>query len=184
MSMLAKSHFEQFSRYNRWANTFLLAASSRLTDEERKRPIGLFFGSVHGTLNHLLVTDRIWLGRVTGIDPENGPLDKIMHDDFLELTRARIALDARLHRFVESCAEHSFESEVVYRNTSGQEFRQRLADILSHLFNHQTHHRSQASTGLTLLHKDAPPLDMLYMFRGLPSPSDEQLLMMAEAGAA
>jgi uncharacterized damage-inducible protein DinB len=179
-----KSHFEQFSSYNRWSNALLLGASAVASDEERKRAVGLFFSSVHGTLNHLLVTDRMWLGRITGIDPESGPLDKILYDDFLALVRARIAFDKRLEDFIMSCTDASMEADVVYQNTSGKEFRQRLSDILTHLFNHQTHHRSQVSSGLTLLGKEVPSLDLINMLRGVPSPDDERLILMAAGGTA
>jgi uncharacterized damage-inducible protein DinB len=61
------SQFQQLAAYNRWANAQLYAAALAMSDEAYRRPTGVFFGSLHGTLNHLLLADRIWLRRLTGV---------------------------------------------------------------------------------------------------------------------
>src|SRR5271155_5333263 len=87
-------HFQQFAAYNRWANARLYAAGLAMPDN--RRPTGVFFGSLHGTLNHLLLTDRLWLKRLTGEGDYPNRLDTILYEQRAELTRARIAEDNRL----------------------------------------------------------------------------------------
>ena len=92
----------------------------------RKRPIGLFFGSLHGTLNHLLVTDYIWLRRMTGEGPQPERLDQVLHEDFDELRAAREAANARVFDFVTGLAPADYDRALEYRNSTGKLFQQRL----------------------------------------------------------
>ena len=85
---MLKAHFDQLAAYNRWANRRIYADAASLPDELRKRPAGLFFGSVHATLNHLLVADYIWMRRFTGEGPQPERLNQILHEDFSELRSA------------------------------------------------------------------------------------------------
>lgn len=166
-----KRHFQQMAAYNRWANARLYAAAFALDDTDYRRDIGLFFGSLHGTLNHLLVADRIWFRRLTGEGEHPDRLDAIMFDRLPALALARAAEDERIIAVVDGYGRAAFEGEVDYATTSGQKQRQRLDDILTHVFNHQTHHRGQAHTALSILTGDAPPsLDLLAMQRGDPAP--------------
>ena len=89
-----KAHFLMFAHYNAWANRRLYAAAGALADADRRRDAGAFFGSLHATLNHLLVTDVIWLARLRSIQGPPWGLDHIAHDDFADLTAAREALAA------------------------------------------------------------------------------------------
>jgi len=75
-------HFTQFARYNGWANRLLYTATAQLSDEQYRQDVGLFFTSVHGTLNHLLVADAIWMKRLTGEGEAPAKLDVILHDGF------------------------------------------------------------------------------------------------------
>ncbi len=119
-----------------------------------KRPIGgLFFHQpAHGTLNHLLVTDYIWLRRMTGDGPQPERLSQILHEDFEELRAARIVEDNLMFDFVTGLQEADYDSRILeYRNSTGNLFHQKLGPALTHLFNHQAHHRGQAHAGLTIL---------------------------------
>src|SRR5713101_134363 len=89
----------QYALYNRLANERLYAACARLSDEERRRDLAAFFGSVHGTLNHLLLGDRIWMTRFEGGAHPSTSLDAILFDSFADLRGARIAMDARIEAF-------------------------------------------------------------------------------------
>ena len=130
------------------------------------------FGSLHGTLNHLLLTDRIWLKRLTGTGGEPDRLDAILHDDRKELLRARLAEDARLKHVIASYAETDLTRAVSYRTTSGKPYSQTLQDILLHLFNHQAHHRGQAHACCSIVTGREPPtLDLLAFQRGVPAPT-------------
>jgi uncharacterized damage-inducible protein DinB len=159
---MLKPHYEQFARYNAWANRRVYDEAARLPDTARRRDIGLFFHSLHGTLNHLLVGDRVWLRRLTGEGPEPERLNQILFEDFSELRAAREQEDARILRFVGSLGEADFDAPFEYRTLAGKAYTQRRTDTLAHFFNHQTHHRGQMHAALTILGVPEPaPLDLL-----------------------
>ncbi|MEA2743146.1 MAG: hypothetical protein QOG25_1517, partial [Acetobacteraceae bacterium] len=97
---MLKAHFDELAAYNRWANRRMYNDAASLPDEARKRAAGLFFGSVHGTLNHLLVADYIWMRRFTGDGPVPERLNQILYENFVELRSAREQEDERIFEFV------------------------------------------------------------------------------------
>jgi uncharacterized damage-inducible protein DinB len=162
--MMLKAHFDQMATYNRWANRRVYDDAAALADEVRKRPAGLFFGSVHGTLNHLLVADYIWMRRFTGDGPQPQRLNQILHEDFAELRAARERQDEVILGFVTGL--DAYDRVLEYQNSSGKTFRQELGPALAHFFNHQTHHRGQVHAGLTIAGiREPAPLDLLAMQR-------------------
>lgn len=157
-----KTHFEAMARYNAWANQRLYAAVEALPEEDYRRPCGAFFGSVEGTLNHLLVTDRIWLRRLAGQGDTGYALDTLLFTDFTALRQARIEEDAGIVAFVLGLSDAALATRVAYRRVSTPEPQlQRVDAGLAHWFNHQTHHRGQVHTLLTQLTGQAPALDLL-----------------------
>ena len=68
-----KTRYTMFAAYNAWANERLYDAAAQLSDADYRADRGAFFKSVHGTLNHLLIGDRIWMRRFTGTEPCAGP---------------------------------------------------------------------------------------------------------------
>ncbi len=175
---MIKKHFEQLASYNKWANARLYAVALHLPDDLYRKPTGVFFGSLHGTLNHLLLTDRLWLKRLTG-EGEDVPnrLDAILFEDRKELARARHREDRRIIDVIGGYDDQTLMEPVKYNNSSGKQFEQPLCDVLSHLFNHQTHHRGQAHSCLSILTgQDPPSLDLLAMQRGVPAPDILPLL--------
>jgi uncharacterized damage-inducible protein DinB len=159
-------HYRMFGHYNRWANHKLYEAVAQLSDSQYRADRGAFFKSVHGTLNHLLVTDRIWLQRFTGEGDVPDRLDAILFEDFAALRQARVAEDARIVTYVDDLDDQRLAGIISYRRVSGPErFEQPLAPALGHLFNHQTHHRGQVHALLTGLVNDAPELDLLFFQR-------------------
>jgi uncharacterized damage-inducible protein DinB len=166
-----KSRFEQLAAYNRWANARLYEAALALDDESYRRDVGAFFKSMHGTLNHLLVADRIWMKRLTGGGEAPNRLNAIIHENRKDLALARADEDDRIVRFVASLDDAALAGTLKYANTSGKGFEQARAEILSHFFNHQTHHRGQAHTILSIVTGREPPvLDLLAMQRGGAAP--------------
>jgi len=164
-------HFKQFASYNRWANARLYEAALPLADADYRRDVGAFFKSLHGTLNHLLLADRIWLKRLTGEGDHPNRLDAILYEDRSQLALARADEDDRIVKFIASLDDSALAGTLEYANTSGKRFQQARAEILAHLFNHQTHHRGQAHTILSICTGREPPsLDLLGMQRGLPAP--------------
>jgi len=155
-----------FARYNQWANARLYRMAGFLPDEAYRRNVGVFFGSLHGTLNHLLTSDRIWMHRLTHTGDHPQQLNAIIFDDFPSLRVAREAEDQRIVDFAEGLSDADIEKVRDYRTLNGSPVCQPLGDILAHLFNHQTHHRGQAHAILTVLGVSEPdPLDLLIMQR-------------------
>ena len=123
----------------------------------------VYFGSVHHTLNHLLVVDRLWTGRIEGIDRGIRALDQILYDDFAALRDARREEDARLIDLVERLGEARLEQPVRYQRMIGTGVVEaRAGDLLLTLFNHQTHHRGQIHALLTQAGIVPPPLDVIF----------------------
>ncbi|MDP4021979.1 DinB family protein [Methylobacterium sp. NEAU 140] len=167
MTSLA-DHMRTMAAYNAWANERLYAAAASLPDDAYRQAAGAFFGSLHGTLNHLLVTDRLWLRRLTGEGDAPDRLDVILFERLDALRQARVAEDARLETYVAGLSPDALTAHVDYATTSGVPQRQPRSEALAHLFNHQTHHRGQAHAILTRLGVAEPPsLDLLLMQREL-----------------
>jgi uncharacterized damage-inducible protein DinB len=157
-----------FARYNAWANRRLYAAAALLPEADYRADQGAFFGSLMGTLNHILVGDRIWMRRFTGDGPAHAALDAIVAEPLGELTRLREAEDARILAYVEGLAPERFAETFTYRMIVNPiAITQPLAPALAHFFNHQTHHRGQAHTLVTrVAGPDAvPPLDLIMFQR-------------------
>jgi len=161
-------HFSMFARYNEWANCRVNEAASALSGAEYRADRGAFFGSVHGTLNHLLVADRIWMNRFTGSGPSYSRLDEAPFEDFPPLRSAREAEDRRIIEWIDGLKAEAFDGSFTYRTiVNPAEITQRLAPALAHFFNHQTHHRGQVHGMLTSLRgkSGAPSLDLIHFQR-------------------
>jgi uncharacterized damage-inducible protein DinB len=158
--------FNMLAAYNGWANRRLYAAAAELPDDEYRADRGAFFKSVHGTLNHLLVADRIWMKRFTGQGAAPDRLDVILFEEFSDLRQERETEDARISAYVDGLDEAALAARFCYRRASApEEFEQPLAPALLHVFNHQTHHRGQVHAILTGLGRDAPALDLMHFQR-------------------
>ncbi len=159
-----------FARYNRWMNDKVYAASANLSDEERKRDRGAFFGSIHNTLNHILVGDRIWLGRLTGRSPAPGflgvdgikSLDQEIASDFDELRRERDRTDAAIAAWAEAVTADSLAG-TFRRTKDGQARDLPLWWAVTQMFNHQTHHRGQITNLLFQAGQDPGSTDLFAM---------------------
>ncbi len=160
-----KAYFATFARYNAWANRRLYDAVAGVPDELYRQDRGAFFGSLRGTLNHILVGDRAWLTRITGKGTPPASLDQILYDDFASLNQARAAEDEGIIRVIEGLDEARLAGTIRYRNMRGEDMEQPLTEVLAHVFNHQTHHRGQAHTLLSQMGHAAPALDFVYFMR-------------------
>ncbi|TPW32052.1 DinB family protein [Pararhizobium mangrovi] len=156
-----KDHFRMMAAYNEWANRRVYDAAAALPDEAYRRDVGAFFGSLNGTLNHILVADRIWMHRFTGGGENPSRLDAIVADRLAELRAARESEDARIVAFVEGMEPEEFAGRFTYITvTDTRRISQRLAPALTHFFNHQTHHRGQTHCILSMLESEPPSLDL------------------------
>jgi uncharacterized damage-inducible protein DinB len=151
-AVIDKSHVQLMSRYNEWQNENLYGAADQLGDEERKRERGAFFGSIHATLNHLLWGDRIWMSRFAGTPkPEGGIKESVSrHPVWEDLKRERVAFDRVMAEWAASLDPNWFEGDLVYFSVAaGREIKAAKWFLLTHMFNHQTHHRGQVHCMLT-----------------------------------
>jgi len=160
------AYFRVFADYNQWANGRLYDAVAKLPDAEYRKPRQSFFKSIHGTLNHLLVTDRIWLSRIE--PPQVAmPLNSILYEDFTALRAAREAEDRRIVALMGAMTAETLSGDLVYANSTGASFATPMVQVLGHLFNHQTHHRGQAHDQLSQTDIAPPELDLIYYLRRL-----------------
>ena len=158
-------HFRMLADYNRLANRRLYDACARLTEEERKKRRPAFFGSIHGTLNHILVGDRIWLARFSGEEVPSTGLDAVLYEDFAELREAREREDARIEGFVAGVDGEKLSGGIRYENNEGRNLEDPVHVLLTHFFNHQTHHRGQIHDMLSQTIVPAAVLDLHRVLR-------------------
>ena len=156
-------HLRRMGRYNRWANQRLYEACKALPANEFEQERPAFFRSISGTLNHLLVVDRIWLDRIAGRPYGGAKLDDQPFPKLSDLMPARVALDEEIIAKVDAADEPALDLDVTYRMmTKPQVNRVRAAECWLHLFNHQTHHRGQVHDQLSQTPMAPPPLDLIY----------------------
>lgn len=161
----ATEHFQRFARYNAWANERLLAACAKLAPQDYLRERPSFFKSLHGTLNHILVGDRIWLARFRGAEHGIHALDQLLYPDLSSLAAARRSEDQNLIEFTDALTDADFARVVYFNNMAGEALHGAVGALLAHLFNHQTHHRGQAHDQLSQTDVPPPVLDLLYYLR-------------------
>ena len=135
--------------YNQWMNQRLYAVCAEIPDVERKSDRRAFFKSIHGTLNHILVADLIWLGRFTQ-QPFTAQLDREVYGDFSQLRVQRECLDRTIIDWAQKLTPDWLNTAFTYTNSSGLTRTLPHWLLLTHMFNHQTHHRGQLTT---LLHQ-------------------------------
>lgn len=161
--------WRRMARYNRLANDTLYAACEALGEERRRRDLGAFFRSVHGTLNHLLLGDRIWMARFAGGSHPSTGLDAILHEDFAALHAERRSMDRRIEAFFAAPPAGFFGRDLVYVNNAGFETVDPPDIAVPHFFNHQTHHRAQVHTLVSQLGAEPPSLDFHRILKPNPT---------------
>lgn len=138
-----KTLFQTLARYNAWANARLYAEAGALAPDQLGKALNVNFGSILGILNHGLLGDRLWLHRFTGRGPCPASLGEVVHPDLPGLASARVAEDERIVRFADALNPGDELRVLSYTSTEGIAFAEPMALLLSHFFNHQTHHRGQ-----------------------------------------
>ena len=161
-----RAYFATLARYHVWATRRLFEHVDKLADDDYRRDAGLFFKSVHGTLNHLLVAEhRIWFRRFA-----EGVSNRIALDTEVEADRARlrdtlIDAAARWQPLIESFADARFAGTLDYTTTKGVAQSLPFAPTLGHVFNHATHHRAQVTAALTAMGYPCPEIDWVWMLQ-------------------
>jgi uncharacterized damage-inducible protein DinB len=150
--MIDAAYVQRMARYNRWQNENLYGAADALSDAERQRTRGAFFGSIHATLNHLLWGDRIWMSRLAGTPrPQGGiPQSVSLYADWNDLKRERAAFDTVIVDWADQLEDASLAGELTwFSGAIKAEVRKPKWLLVTHMFNHQTHHRGQVHCMLT-----------------------------------
>ncbi|WP_394693720.1 DinB family protein [Hyphobacterium sp.] len=157
-----RDHFRRMAAYNIWANERLYDAVNELPGDRLMAENGAYFGSVFGTLTHILIADRIWMHRLTGAGPTHTDLRDRPFETLGELWMERETMDRRIEAFIDALPESDYAGEAHYTNTRGEPHHLARQIILTHVFNHQTDHRGQVHHMLSVEGVDPPPLDLLY----------------------
>ena len=150
--MIDSSYVQRLARYNRWQNENLYGVADALSDAERRRERGAFFGSIHGTLSHLLWADRIWMSRFAGTPrPAGGiPESVSLYSDWGELKRERAAFDGVIVDWADKLDDDTVAGDLTwFSGAIKAEVSRPKWLLLTHMFNHQTHHRGQVHCMLT-----------------------------------
>ena len=135
MTLSLHEHFKTFAHYNAWANTRLYEACAELSEADYLLTRPSFFGSIHSTLNHILVGDRAWMARFTGGTTAITALNQELYADFAGLRVARLAEDALIINYIESLNDDSMLSWLEYQNMAGEDQADEISILLSHFFN-------------------------------------------------
>ena len=167
-------NYRFLARYNRWMDLRLYDACEALSDEERKRQRGAFFGSIHHTLTHLVLADRMWLHRFALQQtsfaalsaaalalPEDSDYTSELYPDWQDLRQTRVALDDVIERWLSEMTPDFLTRTMHYANTKGVQRAHPAWQAMTHFFNHQTHHRGQVTTLLAQAGVDVGVTDLI-----------------------
>jgi uncharacterized damage-inducible protein DinB len=162
--MNAKTYARGMAAYNQWMNEKIFACASELSDEVRTRDMGAFFGSIHLTLNHLVVVDAAWLERLHGEPVTMTSTREERYPDFAELWSARRQLDQRISDWADAVSDDFTNGSFRFKSVAYQRDIELPGwALVMQVFNHQTHHRGQVTTLLTQLGKDPGVTDIPMM---------------------
>ncbi|MEM9010404.1 MAG: DinB family protein [Pseudomonadota bacterium] len=164
---MSPDHARLMARYNRWQNESLAAAGDTLDEAARQMARGAFFGSIAGTLNHLLWGDRLWMSRFAGTPkPNTGSIPESVGEapDWAAWKADRIATDLAIEAWAEALTMEALTRDLTwFSGAAGREMSFPLATLVTHFFNHQTHHRGQAHAMLTAAGAKPGPTDLFLM---------------------
>ncbi len=164
--MITSHYVRAFSAYNAEMNRRVYAAAGRLSDEDRKRDRGAFFGSLHGTLNHLLWADQMWMSRFADWPKPATPGTESarLYDDFALMVPRREEIDAYIEAWAAKLTDDWLAGQLTWFSGLAQrEVSAPRAPTVMHMFNHQTHHRGQAHALLTAAGEDTGATDLLFI---------------------
>ena len=171
--MALAGHFRLLAEYNRWMNGNLYRVAAELPVDALQENRGAYFGSIIGTLNHILVGDTIWLRRFSGHPmplealsvirsmPTVTSLDQVLYHDLPSLRSVREQVDQIVEAFVAEANEAHYQSALAYCNMKGVPCERQFGLLVQHFFNHQTHHRGQVTTLLSQFGLDVGVTDLL-----------------------
>ena len=156
-------YFTTLARYNVWATARLLDAAAAVPEDAYRRDVGLFFKSIHGTLNHLLVADNIWFPRFAEGRSPSMALNAELAPDRAQLAARLREGVARWAPLIGTFTAAQWQGPLDYVTTQGVPVSLPFTPTLGHVINHGTHHRGQVTAALTALGQPAPVIDLVYM---------------------
>ena len=164
--MDAQAHFLMLARYNAWATRKLFEHVDVLPEADYRRECGLYFKSVHGTLNHLLVAEHtVWFDRFARGVSNKAALDAEVETDRALLRERLQNTTMRWAPLIASWGEQRFDSTLDYTTTRGVPQSLPFASTLTHVFNHGTHHRGQITAAITAMGHTCPEIDLVWMLQ-------------------
>jgi uncharacterized damage-inducible protein DinB len=164
--MITPAYIRTMAAYNAEMNRRLYGAAARLSEAERRAPRGAFWGSIHATLTHILWGDRQWMSRFDNWPKPDTPIKQSaqMIDDFAELSAVREKADADIARWAHKVDDTWLEEDMVwFSGAANREMRASKGLLVTHFFNHQTHHRGQAHAMLTAAGQETGDTDLFLL---------------------
>ncbi|WP_199748498.1 DinB family protein [Candidimonas sp. SYP-B2681] len=158
-------HLYMLAGYHHWANVLLLKEVASVSDDDYFSSVGLYFGSIHGTLNHMLLGDRSWHGRFVNKPEAFLSLAQEVEADRHALAGQIIDRQNVWHTLIDSTSDQVMAGELQYRTTANEPATTPWIGTLIHVFNHASHHRGQISAALTGLGYNSPEMDLIYFLR-------------------
>jgi uncharacterized damage-inducible protein DinB len=167
-----QAYFQTLARYNVWATRTLIEHIDRLPEPDYRRDVGLFFKSVHGTLNHLLLAEHLlWFQRFAqAVSPKLGLSDEV-ETDRARLRERLIEGASGWPSLIAGIDAARWSGRLDYTSTQGKAQSLPFAATLGHVFNHGTHHRGQITAALTAMGQPCPELDMVWMLQAEAAPA-------------
>lgn len=164
--MSQTEHLKTLTRYNAWANNELIAQMRALPEGELTRERPALFKTMVRTLNHPLVTDRMWWAHLHGVPHEHEALNEVLHEEFEELASARAEMDEKIIGYADALTEQSADEAVSFSLLSGAEGSMSRAMILFHMVNHNTYHRGFVVEAFCQIPAPLPLIDLPIFMRG------------------
>lgn len=162
--MITPEYVSTMARYNRWQNTNLVQSVDQLSAPDRVKDMGGFFGSIEQTCFHIVWGDSIWLSRFSDLPPpeKNSIADSVREcDDWADYRRRREWLDSYISRWADRVTQDQLDAELqYYSGAAGRNICKPVGLLVTHFFNHQTHHRGQVHAMLTALGAETQDTDM------------------------
>ena len=165
--MITTAYIQTMARYNKWQNTSLYTAAEGIGDAARREDRGAFFGSIHATFSHLVWGDQLWLHRFGFYD--DAPTSDLSYsnqlfNDWDELKAEREKTDAAFFVFADKATAQDLSGDLSWYSAAAQREMSRPRDVLvTHIFNHQTHHRGQIHAMLTAAGAKPDDTDIPFM---------------------
>lgn len=164
--MITPQWCQMMAQYNQWQNKGLYAEADAMDEAARRADRGAFFGSIHGTLSHLLWGDSLWMSR---FDNWDAPTIKMKDTpdfvpDWQDLKTRRVQADARILDWTARLTPQDLDGDYSwFSGSAGREVSRPLALVVTHFFNHQTHHRGQIHAMLTAAGARPGDTDLFFM---------------------